>query len=103
MNIEISEIIPHIEALIFASDKPLTAPEITELINSAFGFMEDKITQEQIDVAIEGVIEKYRADFYPFEIRESGGGLQFLTKKEFHKTVAQLNGDKYMKRLSGAA
>lgn len=103
MNIEISEIIPHIEALIFASDKPLTAIEITELINSAFGFMEDKITLEQIEAAIEGIKEKYQADFYPFEIRESGGGLQFLTKKEFHKTVAQLNGDKYMKRLSGAA
>lgn len=103
MNIEISEIIPHIEALIFASEKPLTALEITELINSAFGFMEDKITQDQIEAAIEGITEKYRAEFYPFEIRESGGGLQFLTKKEFHKTVAQLNGDKYMKRLSGAA
>lgn len=103
MNIEISEIIPHIEALIFASDKPLTAIELTELINSAFGFMEDKIVLDQIEAAIEGIIEKYRAEFYPFEIRESGGGLQFLTKKEFHKTVAQLNGDKYMKRLSGAA
>ena len=103
MNIEISEIIPHIEALIFASEKPLTAIEITELINNAFGFMEDKIEQPQIETAIEGITEKYRAEFYPFEIRESGGGLQFLTKKEFHKTVAQLNGDKYMKRLSGAA
>lgn len=103
MNIEISEIIPHIEALIFASEKPLTALEITELINNAFGFMEDKIVLDQIEAAIEGIVEKYRAEFYPFEIRESGGGLQFLTKKDYHKTVAQLNGDKYMKRLSGAA
>lgn len=103
MNIEISEIIPHIEALIFASEKPLTPIEITELINSAFGFMEDKITLDQIGSAIDGIVEKYRAEFYPFEVRESGGGLQFLTKKEFHKTVAQLNGDKYMRRLSGAA
>ncbi|MEI9933909.1 MAG: SMC-Scp complex subunit ScpB [Ferruginibacter sp.] len=28
---------------------------------------------------------------------------QFLTKKEYHKTVAQLNGDKFLKRLSTAA
>jgi segregation and condensation protein B len=103
MNIEISEIIPHIEALIFASEKPLTAIELTELINNAFGFMEDKIILDQIEAAIQGIIEKYQADFYPFEVRESGGGLQFLTKKDFHKTVAQLNGDKYMKRLSSAA
>jgi segregation and condensation protein B len=33
----------------------------------------------------------------------SGGGWQFLTKKEYHKTVAQLNGDKFLKRLSAAA
>jgi segregation and condensation protein B len=100
---EISQIIPHIEALIFASDRPLTAMEITELINNAFGFMEDKLTLEQIQTAIDGAVEKYQADFYPFEIRESGGGLQFLTKKEFHKTIAQLNGEKFLKRLSTAA
>jgi segregation and condensation protein B len=100
---EIGTIIPHIEALIFASDKPLTSIEITELINNAFGFMEEKITLEQIQTAIDGIVEKYASEFYPFEIRESGGGLQFLTKKDFHKTIAQLNGEKYLKRLSNAA
>ena len=100
---EISNLIPHIEALIFASEKPLTTLEITDLINQAFGFMEDKITLDQIEAAIEGILEKYKAEFYPFEVRESGGGWQFLTKKDFHKTVAQLNGDKFLKRLSTAA
>jgi segregation and condensation protein B len=100
---EISNLIPHIESLIFASDKPLTALEITELINQAFGFMEDKIVLEQVDAAIDGIVEKYNSEFYPFEVRQSGGGWQFLTKKEFHKTVAQLNGEKFLKRLSAAA
>jgi segregation and condensation protein B len=100
---EISNLIPHIEALIFASEKPLTTLEITDLINNAFGFMEDKIMLDQIESAIEGILEKYKAEFYPFEVRESGGGWQFLTKKDFHKTVAQLNGDKFLKRLSTAA
>jgi segregation and condensation protein B len=100
---EIGHIIPHIEALIFASEKPLGALELTELINQAFGFMEDKITLEQIESGIEGIVEKYQSEFYPFEMRFSGGGWQFLTKKDFHKTVAQLNGDKFLKRLSGAA
>jgi segregation and condensation protein B len=99
----ISEIIPHIESLIFASDKPLTSAEITELINQAFGFMEDKIEAAQVDAAIEGIVEKYASEFYPFEVRQSGGGWQFLTKKDFHKTVAQLNGEKFLKRLSAAA
>src|SRR6516225_4404044 len=99
---EISTIIPHIEALIFASDKPLTSTEITDLMNNAFGFMDEKLSLEQIQAAIDGIIEKYNSSFYPFEMKESGGGWQFLTKKEYHKTVAQLNGEKYIKRLSTA-
>lgn len=100
---EIAELIPHIEALIFASEKPLSSLEVTDLVNSAFGFMEDKITLDQVESAIDGVKEKYVSEFYPFEIVQSGGGWQFLTKKEYHKTIAQLNGDKFMKRLSAAA
>ncbi|HZH38387.1 MAG TPA: SMC-Scp complex subunit ScpB [Flavisolibacter sp.] len=100
---EISNLIPHIESLIFASDKPLTSPEITDLINQAFGFMDEKVAPEQIDAAVDGIVEKYNSEFYPFEVRQSGGGWQFLTKKDFHKTVAQLNGEKFLKRLSAAA
>jgi segregation and condensation protein B len=100
---EITNLIPHIEALIFASDRPVTTLELTELVNSALGFMDDKITLDQVESAIEGITEKYKAEFYPFEMRMSGGGWQFLTKKEYHKTVAQLNGDKFLKRLSAAS
>ena len=100
---EITNLIPHIESLIFATDKPITTLELTELVNNAFGFMEDKITLDQVESAMEGILEKYNSEFYPFEVRMSGGGWQFLTKKEFHKTVAQLNGDKFLKRLSAAA
>ena len=100
---EISDLIPHIEALIFASDKPLPAMEITELLNNAFGFMDDKLTLDQIQTGIDGIVTKYQAEFYPFEIKQSGGGWQFLTKKDFHKTIAQLNGEKFLKRLSTAA
>jgi segregation and condensation protein B len=96
-------IIPHIEALIFASDKPLTTMEVTELVNSALGFIEDRADIDQVTTAIEGIREKYQSDFYAFELRQSGGGWQFLTKPDFHKTVAQLNGDKFIKRLSAAA
>ncbi|HWB26968.1 MAG TPA: SMC-Scp complex subunit ScpB [Chitinophagaceae bacterium] len=100
---ELSEIIPHIEALIFASEKPLTAMDIVELINTAFGFMEERITLDQVESCLEGIKEKYESEFYPFEVRQSGGGWQFLTKKDFYKTIAQLNGDKFLKRLSTAA
>ena len=100
---EISNLIPHIEALIFASDKPLTSLEITDLMNNAFSFMDEKVSLDQVETSLEGIVEKYRSEFYPFEVIQSGGGWQFLTKKEFHKTIAQLNGDKFLKKLSAAA
>ncbi len=100
---EISEIIPHIEVLIFASEKPLTSPDIVELINNTFGFLEERISTDQVDAAVNGIKEKYDSEFYPFEVRESGGGWQFLTKKDYNQTIAQLNGDKFLKRLSNAA
>lgn len=100
---DVSQIMPHVEALIFASDKPLTSLELVDLVNNALGFIEDRATLDQLDAAIDGIREKYQAEFYPFEIRQSGGGWQFLTKKDYHKTIAQLNGDKFLKRLSTAA
>ncbi len=103
INMELSQIIPHIEALIFASDKPLTSVEITEMVNTALGFIEDRASLDQAEAAIQGIKEKYQTEFYAFELRQIGGGWQFLTKPEFHKTVALINGDKFIKRLSQAA
>ncbi len=100
---EISQIIPHIEALIFASDKALTSEDINELINNALGFIEDRASLDQIESAIQGIKEKYETEFYAFELKQSGGGWQFLTKPEYHKTIALLNGDKFLKRLSTAS
>ena len=77
---EISNLIPHIESLIFASEKPLTSLELTELINNAFGFMEDKILLDQVEASMEAIKEKYKSEFYSFEVIQSGGGWQFLTK-----------------------
>ncbi len=100
---EIADIIPHVEALIFASDRPLPTIEILDFLNQSQGFLENQVNINQVRVAIDAVCEKYQSDFYSFEVIESGGGYQFLTKPSFHATVARLNGDKYLKRLSKAS
>lgn len=100
---ELSTIIPHIEALIFAADRALTPQELCDLLNNAHAFIEDRASLDQVEAAIDAIKEKYAAEFYPFEVREAGGGLQFLTKKDYYNTVAQINGDKFLKRLSTAA
>lgn len=100
---ELSAIMPHIEALIFASDKPIAEPEIEEFLNKALAFMEDRTNSDQVADALEAISEKYQSEFYPFEVVKSGGGWQFLTKKEYHATISQLYGDKFLKKLSVAA
>lgn len=100
---ELSLIIPHIEALIFASDKPLAVSDLVELLNNAMGFIEDRTTEDQLSEAVNAIKEKYDAEFYSFGLFQAGGGWQFLTKKEYHKTIAQLNGDKFLKKLSAAS
>lgn len=98
MNIE--QLMPHIEALVFASERPITLMEMIDLLSQTF---EEVIEGERISACIEAIKEKYDAEYYPFHLREVGGGYQFLTKKEYHKTVLQLNGDKHIKKLSVAA
>ncbi len=97
---DIEQLMPHIEALIFASERPITQMEMTELVGLA---LETSIEMERIATCIDAIREKYDAPYYPFQLREAGGGYQFLTKKAYHKTVLQLNGDKHIKKLSAAA
>ncbi len=97
---EIAQLMLQTEALIFASERPITQAELSDYVSQA---LEMEIEMEQMTASIAAVREKYESDFYPFELREIGGGYQFLTKKEFHKTVLQLNGDKHIKRLSASA
>jgi segregation and condensation protein B len=97
---DIEQLMPHVEALIFASERPITQIEMVEMISAA---LEETIEAERIAICIDAVREKYDAEYYPFQLREAGGGYQFLTKKAYHKTVLQLNGDKHIKKLSAAA
>lgn len=98
MNLE--ELMPHVEALVFASERPITQIELSDYLGAA---LEEPQDSELIVTCIEAIREKYDAPYYPFALREIGGGYQFLTKKEFHKTVLQLNGDKHIRKLSAAA
>lgn len=97
---EMEQLMPHVEALIFASERPLPQLEMVELLGNV---LDEPLETERISVCLEAVKEKYDTDYYPFELRETGGGYQFLTKKTYHQTVLQLNGDKYVKKLSASA
>lgn len=97
---EIEQLMPHVEALIFASERPLPQMEMIELLGN---ILETELETDKVAICLQAIQEKYDTEHYPFELKETGGGFQFLTKKKYHQTVLQLNGDKYVKKLSTAA
>ncbi len=97
---DIEQLMPHVEALIFASERPVTQIELADLLAHA---LEQTFEEDRIATCIDAIRGKYDTEFYPFGLREIGGGYQFLTKKAYHKTVLQLNGDKHIRKLSASA
>lgn len=97
---DIEQLLPHAEALVFASERPITQSEVTEMLSQA---LEMEVDPERVAACMDAIREKYESEFYSFELKEVGGGYQFLTKKAFHKTVLQLNGDKHIRKLSASA
>jgi segregation and condensation protein B len=97
---DIEQLLPHVEALIFASERPLTQIDITEMLGQALGSATD---EEKVSICIAAIQEKYSSEHYPFHLVQGGGGYQFLTKKAYHQTVIKLNGEKHLKKLSSAA
>lgn len=94
------EYLLQIEALIFASQRPLSQMELlTYLSNNE----EKEVNGHLIADCLEEIQIKYNQDIFPFELKESGGGYQFLTKKKYHPLILQLNGDKFIKKLSSSA
>lgn len=91
----------YLEALIFATDKPLSLHEIKDIINSIEVYHE--VTEKEILIEIQNAINKYNHEQYPFQIIKSGGGYQFTSKKSFYTTIAKINEQKFNRRLSPAA
>jgi segregation and condensation protein B len=92
-----------IEALVFASDRALTLNEIHGVVTDMYVDSDMNLSEDQVRNALDTIQAKYDTEFHSFTLKEIGGGFQFLTKPEYHRAIAKLNGDKFMKRLSTAA
>ncbi len=90
----------HIESLIFASVKAMTAKDIK---NSLQSHMEVKFKDKEIAAALEVLETKYDDEKYPFHIVGIAGGYQFMTKSAYYPLVSQYLKIESKKRLSKAA
>lgn len=121
----------YVEALLFASEQPVTTKELTECLQKVFAVdqkgitklsevspevsgdskkeenvqneQETTINEDLLQDVIDGLITKYSAENYSFELRKIGGGFQFLTKAPYHESISILLNLKEKKRLSAAA
>ena len=89
-----------IESLIFCSPKPIKIGEIIKIFSESekSDFSEKKVLEN-----IKKLINKFKSDDFSFEIIESGGGYQFLTKKDYSRLNEILLKQQSKRRLSISA
>jgi segregation and condensation protein B len=91
-----------IEALIFASDEPISEIDIFRVIKGIDG-EEIDISAEDIQNAIQELNDKYQQSSSSFKIMKIANGYLFATKEENAKYVGYLSSEKSKRRLSQAA
>ncbi len=90
----------HIEAIIFCSPNPVSLDEMQECMSEMF---EAAIPLEDIEKATALLVEKYTSDDYAFEVCQTAGGYQFLTKPAYQVSIGIYLKQKSKKRLSTSA
>jgi segregation and condensation protein B len=81
------ELMPIIDALIFASDTPLSIQKIKQLLDDDGG---DAITLKQIRDAIEDINQENKIQRRGFFLQEVAGGYQFRTRPNYAAWVKKL-------------
>lgn len=99
MRMEDTDLQIKIEALIFASDQALTTNDIVEILFS----LDYEIEENQLKDILNRIKQKYDNESYPFQVILSGGGYQFVSKKEFHPLISKIQSQKFNKKLSATA
>ena len=89
-----------IESLIFCSPKPIKLEEIIRVFAEA---KNKNYNEKKIKKTLYELIAKYKDSSFPFQIIESGGGFQFLTKNEFSDLNETLLKQQSKRRLSVSA
>ena len=90
----------YIEALIFASEQSIRAEEIIFCLQAAFG---QQVSQQEIDVHLQNITQKYGDPKFAIEVIKLNNGYQFLTKKAYHPVISLLQAQRAKKKLSQAA
>ena len=84
-----------IEALLFASEAPLSAAELARA--------DESLDEERVEAALAELRAEYDRDERAFSIFEVGGGYQLLTRPEYAPVLERFDTVPTSQRLSGPA
>ena len=83
-----------IQALLFATDKPLSAAILAQVV---------EIPHKQVVESIEKINERLKEQGSPISIKQIAGGYEYLTMPEYSPYIKKLYKNRFMTRLSRPA
>lgn len=83
-----------LEAMIFASDTPLTLKQIQQAL--------EEVEETELVNAVNGLVEAYNQGQHAFMITRIAGGYQFATRPEFARWIKKLYDGRTQTRLTRA-
>ena len=95
-----NNLIHHIEALIFISRDAISPGEIKDCLTEA---LEVKLSMKEVDRLLEELVEKYKSEFFAFELLKVNNGYKFVTKGAYYHTLGVFLKQSTKKKLSRAA
>lgn len=84
-----------IEALLFASSKPLTEAEIRKVVRG--------YTAKQVEAIVQEIKESYQRENHSFEIVEVAGGYEVATQKKFAPWILKIELQKKVRQATQSA
>ena len=93
-------LVQHIEALIFATEHPISLAEMKSVLDATF---ETDFEEAELLRGVEELKNRYAQEQFSFEVIDIAGGFQFLTKPTYHNSVGMFLKQTIRKRLSQAA
>lgn len=97
---QMEQLSQYIESLIFVSDRPITFSMIKESLEK---YLDAKVNSDDIEQAIDVLIEKYQDERFAIEVVEINNGYKFMTKGAYHGVVGSYIKIQNARRLSTAA
>jgi len=88
-----------IEAVLFTAEHAVSLEDL----HLTFESNEQELSLKEIEVHLKEIKKKFDSEDFAFELVNSGGGYQFLSKADYHEWISKFLNQKANKKLSAAA